>query len=183
MVFPVRFGFSLFALLLLLISGGCDLYVRRSNPVPLYVHQNARDLMKIVNRYRVRNGLHPLEWDGYLYFICLNHAQDMRERDYFSHYSPDYLGPFDRLRNARVEYFYAGENIAHGQMTPEKVLSDWLHSPAHKRNIESVLYTHHAVAYDPVGNYWTHMFINYGEHFYVVSGFNSTRRVRYRTPN
>jgi len=174
-IFPV--------LLILMLIGGCALRVVRRDSVPLYVHENARELVKLVNRYRVRNGLHMLEWDGYLYFICLNHAQDMRERGYFSHYSPDYLGPFDRLRSARVEYVYAGENIAHGQLTPEKVLSDWLHSPSHRRNIESALYTHHAVAYDPVGNYWTHMFVNYGTGYYMISGFNSTRRVGYRTRN
>lgn len=170
-------------ILILLILGGCALRVVRRDSVPLYVHENARELVKLVNRYRERNGLQSLRWDDTLYLVCLSHNRDMAERDYFSHYTPEYLSPFDRLWFARVEYVYAGENIAHGQLTPEKVLSDWLHSPSHKRNIESALYTHHAVAYDPVGNYWTHMFVNYGTGYYMISGFNSTRRVGDRTRN
>lgn len=166
----------LLALVLTALHAGCSLRVARHNDIPLYVHENARSLVKIVNRYRERNGLPGLEWDESLYFVCLNHCNDMRERGYFSHYTPEYLSPFDRLENARFEYVYAGENIAWGQETPEKVLSDWLHSPAHKRNIESSLYTHHAVAYDPVGNYWTHMFINYGsETRYAASSLRSFR--------
>lgn len=169
---------------LLIAYPGCRLVTKREPEIPEYVEEEAQKLVKLVNRYRERNGLHPLQWDSYIHLICVSHNRDMADRDYFSHYSPDYLGPFDRLRQARVEYVYAGENIAHGQTSPEQVLSDWLHSPAHKRNIESVLYTHHAVAYDPEGHYWTHMFINYGmEGPFSVSHFLEYRYVRYRIIN
>lgn len=171
----------MFAVLVIITIFGCSVAVRRHNTIPLYVNDNARDLVKIVNRYRDRQGLPELQWDNNLYFVCLGHCRDMSDRDYFSHYSPEYLSPFDRLYYARIEYLYAGENLAHGQMTPEKVFSDWLRSPAHKRNIESVLYTHQAVAYDPVGHYWTHMFISYGTGLqYSIPGFSSFRYIRHR---
>jgi len=171
----------IFAAVLFLFPS-CSLKVRKHNEIPLYVNENASELIRIVNRYRERHCLPELQWDTNLYFVCLAHCQDMRDRDYFSHYTPEYLSPFDRLYFARIEYRYAGENLAHGQVTPDKVFSDWLHSPAHKRNIESLLYTHHAVAYDPVGHYWTHMFICYGtEYQYATRGFSSLRGIRNRS--
>ena len=169
-------------LVILAAVSSCSLQVRRHNEIPMYVSEEARDLIGLVNRYRERHGLPELEWDSNLYFVCQAHCRDMLERDYFSHYTPEYLSPFDRLHLARFEYIFAGENLAHGQMSPEKVFSDWLRSPPHKRNIESLLYTHQAVAYDPVGHYWTHMFINYGtEYMYAIRGFCSIRVIRHRT--
>lgn len=141
---------------------GCGSVIRNEELRPENVNQKAWDLAEQVNEHRERMGLPALEWDSDLWRVAQQHNEDMRNRHYFSHYNPEGESPFDRLREAYIFYCRAAENLAVGQSTHEVVLSNWLRSPEHKSNIESSLYTHHAVAYDPIGNYWTHLFINYG---------------------
>ncbi len=129
---------------------------------PYDVSQKAWDVATLINKYRIRNGLEPLIWDQNLYRIALQHSEDMRDRSFFSHVNPDNETPFDRLNRCGVFYYRAAENLALGQDSPELVFSLWLRSPAHKRNILSSLYEYHAVAYDSVGQNWTHLFIDYG---------------------
>lgn len=107
-------------------------------------------------------GLPELEWDIDLWRIASRHNTDMRDRSFFSHFNPSGESPFDRLRGIYIMYYHAAENLAFGQTTPETVLCNWLNSSKHRINIESSLYTHHAVAYDSVDHHWTHLFINYG---------------------
>lgn len=40
------------------------------------------------------------------------HAQDMLNRDYFAHNTPEGRTPFDRMRTAGYDYYRAGENLA-----------------------------------------------------------------------
>lgn len=142
-----------------ILLSGCRPLARKEINKPDQVHRNAWDLAILVNEHRKKKGLPVLRWDESLYRVALRHTEDMRDRDFFSHYNPDLESPFDRLGEFRITYHYAAENLAVGQVTPEEVFSNWMRSPEHRGNIRSCLYTHHAVAYDPKGNYWTHLFI------------------------
>ena len=153
---------STFILFVSLFFAGCNPIVRNEILKPDQVHQNAWDLAELVNEHRERMGLPALEWDPDLWRVALRHNEDMRDREFFSHYNPEGESPFDRLRGVYIVYHYAAENLAYGQTTPELVLCNWLSSYKHKRNIENYIYTHHAVAYDSIDNHWTHLFINYG---------------------
>ena len=141
---------------------GCNQVVHEEIDKPEQVSQNAWDLAELSNEYRQEKGLPALEWDTDLWRVASRHNQDMCDRSFFSHFNPDGETPFDRLRGIYIMYYYAGENLAVGQTTPEVVLCNWLRSYEHRINIESCFYTHQAVAYDSIGNYWTHLFINYG---------------------
>ncbi len=141
---------------------GCNQVVQEEIVKPEEVSQNSWDLAELSNEYRERTGLPALEWDTDLWRVALRHNEDMRNRSFFSHFNPDGESPFDRLRGVYIIYYFAGENLAVGQRCPEVVLSNWLRSYEHRVNIESYFYTHHAVAYDSIDNYWTHLFINYG---------------------
>jgi hypothetical protein len=143
-------------ILLTACSSGFSLYSPPYSPI----HPKAAETAFLVNCQRERRGLPPLEWDHRLYEIALAHAIDMGERAYFSHYSPEGQGPADRLMASAVFFRRLGENLAAGDLTPRQVQSYWLRSPDHKRNLTSVLFTHHAVAYDSVSHNWTHIFAN-----------------------
>ncbi len=54
-----------------------------------------------------------------------------------------------------------GENIASGQLTPKKVVADWMTSPSHKRNILSSKFKHIGVGYYKIKNdtRWVQNFI------------------------
>ena len=53
---------------------------------------------------------------------------------------------------------YGGENIAYGQRSAAEVVSDWMGSPDHRRNILDCDFTTIGVGLDPRGMYWTQEF-------------------------
>nr|HPK00770.1 CAP domain-containing protein [Candidatus Hydrogenedentota bacterium] len=70
--------------------------------------------------------------------VARAHSQDMVDRDFFSHTSPDGGSLGDRLAGARVSYVRAGENIAwnRGYANPVTVaVEGWMASPGHRANI------------------------------------------------
>jgi len=63
-------------------------------------------------------------------------SKDMIDNNYFSHNSPIYGTPFQMLKNFRISYKAAGENIA-GNSSVEAAFRDWMNSSGHKANILS----------------------------------------------
>jgi uncharacterized protein YkwD len=64
------------------------------------------------------------------------HSQDMAANNYFSHTSLDGRTFDQRIRDAGYTGSGPlGENIAGGQSSPQSVVSDWMGSPGHCRNI------------------------------------------------
>ena len=63
------------------------------------------------------------------------HAADMTNNGYFSHTSQDGRSISDRVHQAGYSMRAVGENIAHGQQSPEEVVQDWMNSPGHCANI------------------------------------------------
>jgi uncharacterized protein YkwD len=64
----------------------------------------------------------------------------MAERNFFAHEGPDGTTLSDRLEASGFRGCAAGENIAHGQSSPEEVVSDWMKSDGHCANILSSSY-------------------------------------------
>ena len=109
-----------------------------------------------VNIERQKAGLPPLQENPLLNAAAAKHAEDMWKRKYFAHTTPDGVTYVQRIRNTNyltaakdqcrcVRYlnctcspvFAVGENIAQGQFTVSQVMSDWMNSPAHRKNILS----------------------------------------------
>lgn len=94
------------------------------------------DIVKdIVNRERSRYRRHPLRLDARLSRVAQAFARDMVRRGYFSHTSPEGRDMSDRFREGRVFYSTAGENIARGAKDGKDVMSMWMESSGHRRNI------------------------------------------------
>ncbi|WKZ25482.1 MAG: CvpA family protein [bacterium] len=70
------------------------------------------EMFQKVNEERKNSDVAELEWDTNLVFVGRAHARDMWERKYFSHISPDGKDVGDRLTDAKVVYYFAGENLA-----------------------------------------------------------------------
>lgn len=68
-------------------------------------------------------------------------AEDMIERDYFSHNSPEGERPWTWLNKVNYKYALAGENLAIDYNDPYLVTRAWLNSPSHRRNILNGHYT------------------------------------------
>lgn len=130
------------------------------------ISAEANEVIRLVNVERSKSGLAPLKANADLSKVATAKAQDMIDKNYFSHTSPTYGSPFDMMTKFGIKYTAAGENIAYGQKTPADVMNGWMNSPGHKANILNSNFTEIGVgiAKDKNGTpYWVQMFINPGK--------------------
>ena len=95
----------------------------------------------------------PLSWNNQLEKAAFEHSSDMNQHKYFSHTAPDGSNAGDRISNTGYKWRTYGENIALGYLTEQEVITGWLHSPGHCKNIMSKDFKEMGVA--RVGDYWT----------------------------
>jgi uncharacterized protein YkwD/uncharacterized membrane protein required for colicin V production len=91
-------------------------------------------MLQLVNEERAKRGLQTLKPDPELTQVARDHSAEMLERGYFSHYTPEGLDPFDRMKNAGVRFLTGGENIAITQTLP-MAHTGLMNSPGHRANI------------------------------------------------
>jgi uncharacterized protein YkwD len=96
--------------------------------------QAEKQMFRMVNTERVKNGLPPVFFDAKLRALGRAHSQDMLARGYFSHYTPEQLSPFDRMNEANIEFISAGENLALAPST-DLAMQGLMNSPGHRANI------------------------------------------------
>ena len=126
---------------------------------PSDVNAFEQQVVELTNTERTKAGLAPLQTDAKLMAAAREKSQDMQTNNYFSHTSPTFGSPFDRLNALGISYKAAGENIAQGQRTPQEVVQGWMNSSGHRANILNANFTHIGVGYVKTGNYWTQQFI------------------------
>ncbi|HTY39647.1 MAG TPA: CAP domain-containing protein [Candidatus Paceibacterota bacterium] len=109
----------------------------------LIIFPNANFLATIVatvlvdrtNASRVDANLAPLATSPILEKAAALKANDMAEKGYFAHTSPDGTTPWDWFKQAGYKYEYAGENLAVNFTDSEDTVRAWLNSPSHRANI------------------------------------------------
>ena len=105
-----------------------------------------REVFELHNETRTAHGLGTLCLSPVLTKAARARSQDMLNRDYFSHYTPDGVTVIDQLRRQGYygydpgDYHAVGENIGLGgdftdQDTPERRFTGWMQSPGHRENI------------------------------------------------
>ena len=85
----------------------------------------------------------------------------MVKSNYFSHQSPTYGSPFDMLKNFKISYRSAGENIAANSSNTGAV-NAWMNSSGHRANILSSNYNYTGigvVSSPKYGKIYVQMFI------------------------
>nr|WP_245867806.1 CAP domain-containing protein [Sporomusa silvacetica] len=109
--------------------------------------------VNLLNADRRANGLPDLQVDSRLTTLARNYAQDMLNRNYFSHYSPEGQSPFDRIKLAGITYSAAGENIGINQTVQQAEVA-FMNSSGHRANILNSSYTKVGigVTFDKSGN-------------------------------
>ena len=120
------------------------------------------EVLRIVNEERAKQGLGALKRASDLDAVARAHSADMINRHFFDHTNPDGKSPFDRLHSAGITYRAAGENIAYGQRDAQSVMTAWMNSSGHRKNILNSSYTEIGIA--AVKNsggtiYWTQVFV------------------------
>ncbi|MEK6282215.1 MAG: CvpA family protein [Acidobacteriota bacterium] len=92
------------------------------------------EMLQLVNSERVALGLKPLAPDPELTEVARKHSADMFARGYFAHVTPEGRDPFDRIREGRVRFITAGENLAYAQSL-QVAHRGLMNSPGHRANI------------------------------------------------
>jgi uncharacterized YkwD family protein len=116
-------------------------------------------VLDLTNQERAKIGVPALNLDVELSKVAREKSRDMQAKGYFDHNSPTYGSPFDMMKKFGVSYRTAGENIAMGQQSPQEVVTAWMNSEGHRKNILNANYTHIGIGHVAQGNYWTQMFI------------------------
>jgi uncharacterized protein YkwD len=144
------------------IFTGCELEHTEQSQATLIDKQQ---LLELVNEQRKKGckcgdkdmpPVDPLEWDDELERAAKAHSIDMNVESYFSHTSLDGSTFADRINGTEYEGSPGGENIAMGYADETSVISGWLNSAGHCRNIMNGSFTHMAVGRS--GSYWTQVF-------------------------
>ncbi len=104
------------------------------------------DVISQTNAQRMLLGLPPLKESRLLDQAAYLKAQDMFNKQYWAHVSPEGVEPWSFFKQVGYEYRYAGENLAKDFATTESMVLAWMKSPKHKENIINPHYTQIGVA-------------------------------------
>ncbi len=89
-----------------------------------------------LNATRAINGKAALVYDTEFAKVALYHSKDMADNDYFDHTSPSGEEFQDRLALFGYPPYYAGENIAAGNVVNAYAFNDmWYNSDGHRENM------------------------------------------------
>lgn len=98
-------------------------------------------IVQEVNPVRKDFGLLDLNINDKLSRAARMKAQDMVDKDYFSHVGPNGETPWSWLDKVGYNYAAAGENLAIDANDPVLLVSAWLNSPSHAKNILNGYFT------------------------------------------
>jgi len=98
----------------------------------------SQEILLLVNSERAVQNLQPLTINYQLEKTAWQRANDMIEKNYFSHLSPEGLMPWDFAINENYDYQYFGENLALNWLTAEETVNAWMQSKTHQENILNI---------------------------------------------
>ena len=131
-----------------------------TNLISSYNHNDAEiELAKIINDYRLENGLNALETINHISYKSGEHNEYMIANKVVNH---DLFDQRSRNLISVLGAVKVKENVAYNYSTPQAALHAWLQSAAHKSNIEGD-FTHFGIAIstdiETGKKYFTNIFI------------------------
>src|SRR3989344_6847262 len=103
-------------------------------------------LADFANDDRRTLSLGPLQWNPILAEAARGKAEDMAEKGYFAHTSPEGVTPWQWFRKAGYSYRYAGENLAVYFSDSWNVHRAWMDSAGHRADIMNGKFTEIGIA-------------------------------------
>jgi uncharacterized protein YkwD len=136
------------------------------------ITQDQQEMLDQVNLARSSNracgddnmpAVAALSWNCLLQNAAQRHSEDMEKNNFFSHSGSDGLSVGDRATASGYAWRSVGENIAAGQASITQVMTGWLNSPGHCRNIMAASFTEFGSAVvtsssADYSHYWTQVF-------------------------
>ena len=93
------------------------------------------DVLHLVNAARASKGCQPLKMHSALTAAARGHAKAMSSQNFFGHQSQNGASVGKRASKAGYNWSKVAENSSAGWTTPEKVVSEWMASSGHRKNI------------------------------------------------
>jgi uncharacterized protein YkwD len=120
-----------------------------------------QDAFNRINAERAKAGCAALTVDPKIQAVARAHSEDMRDRNYFDHATPEGVSPAQRLTQGGVSWRSMGENIARGQRDAATVVTGWMNSSGHRANIVNCGFKTSGLGVATGGNgpYWTQDFV------------------------
>jgi len=121
------------------------LFIAYPDPAQLAAIVSSR-MVDLINISRKENGIEALKTNEILAMSAQLKGQDMINRQYFAHDTPDGRKPWQFIDRNNFDYIYAGENLAMDFTSAEVVHSAFMKSPSHQRNILNPKYKEVGIA-------------------------------------
>jgi uncharacterized protein YkwD len=123
-------------------SNGLDHLPPEERSILLISSRQDGRLLELTNQQRANNGVAALRLSAQLGRAAQSHAEDMANRNFFSHTGSNGSSMSDRVNQAGYSWQAVGENIYMGtSATPRQAVTGWMNSPGHRRNILNSNYT------------------------------------------
>ncbi|WP_409461981.1 CAP domain-containing protein [Amycolatopsis sp. GA6-003] len=129
----------------------------KPSPKPRSAPTLAGQVIALVNDERDKAGCDPVTEEAHLDQAAQGHSDDMSQRGYFSHDTPEGESFADRITAAGYPKPGA-ENIAKGATSADQVMRMWMNSSGHRKNILNCSLTKLGVGVAKDGWYWTQDF-------------------------
>ncbi len=135
---------ALAATLMLPMTGCAGLFgqaARRAADAEVPVSMTAEESALLVetNAVRKAHGLAALRPDAKLVAVARARSRDMAKRGYFDHVTPEGRSVFTIMRDQKLYFGAAGENIAKNKRAagdaPRDVVATWAKTPAQRANL------------------------------------------------
>lgn len=122
------------------------------------------EVFRLVNAERESAGLKPLTLDTRICTAAQKRAVEISTQADIEHTRPNGTSCFTVLDEMGIPYYYAGENIAGGYLTPEAVVDGWMNSEDHRANILNPYYNKIGIGFYKKDNstyqyYWSQFFV------------------------
>jgi len=128
-------------IILIVLSGAVVFKTQDVNEQSLLGDIKSGVVIALTNTERLEAGVPELVENEVLNQAALLKAQDMADKSYFAHYSPEGLSPWYWFTQAGYQYQKAGENLAVNFDDSKRVVNAWMNSPTHRANIIKDGYT------------------------------------------
>ncbi len=93
-------------------------------------------IIEETNRHRNLHGESSLREDSTLNQIAMMKLDNMFKDQYFDHVSPDGVAVSDFADQVSYDFLLLGDNLARGNYHDDRdLVTDWMNSPGHRRNI------------------------------------------------
>lgn len=125
----IRSGKKLIITTVLILAVFSFVQITHASPI------TQENIFQLTNAIRIENNLTSLSVSEKLNEAAREKAEDMINRNYWAHSTPDGQPFWSFVNKTDYDWSYLGENLAADFKTSEGIVNAWYDSPTHRQNI------------------------------------------------